>query len=181
MQRDMTMFKSKNTLPPLRETEKKDPMLKTRFLPPAHFESRHQTPAAHPPFQALPVINGCRCISRCISRSRLRVRVRPVLSCQHPPVLSECAACVCVTSASTSTSASAGTAPLISLSIRFASLRSVLPHSWAHPGQKKPHQASPPPDAHPPLHFTLTFARTTHYHFPTPEKHKPCLSSAIDR
>lgn len=32
------MFKSKNTLPPLRETEKKDPMLKTRFLPPAHFE-----------------------------------------------------------------------------------------------------------------------------------------------
>lgn len=38
------MFKAKNTLPPLRDIDKKDPMLKTRFY----------LPRSHPPSTARP-------------------------------------------------------------------------------------------------------------------------------
>lgn len=141
----MTMFKSKNTLPPLRETDKKDPMLKTRFLPPAHFAS-YTTPAAPLPG---PPRNECRRMSR---SGRVRVRVRPpVLPCQHPLGLRARAP---------------GTAPnLIFHSIRFAP---YCLRVGRKPGKKNhssyPHRPRPPATS-------LYFA--SHYHIPTPREHKP--------
>lgn len=44
---DSVMFKTKNTLPPLRDLDKKDPMLKTRFYLPV--------PLARPPVPSLQV------------------------------------------------------------------------------------------------------------------------------
>ena len=136
----MTMFKSKNTLPPLRETDKKDPMLKTRFLPPAHFASDTRTPTA--PLQTLPVMSAG--------------------ACQGPACERECA-CPALSAPALVTSMSAGTAPHFTLgSIGFAPycLRvGRIPGKKNH--TRHPHRPRPPATS-------LYFA--SHYHnIPTPE------------
>lgn len=91
-------------------------------------------------------------------------------ACQGPAECEcECARRSCLVSSAPAliTSTSTGAAPNLTFdSVRFALLR-IASELGANPGQKKPHQLSPPPA--PARHFTLLCFALHYYHIPTPE------------